>query len=119
MPLTVTNQSGDGFTADLLDVSVQLPDSGTSVPVSGRVAAKGAAGQAITGSPLTMPAAPASGSVFWNVQVDVTSGAATVQQSTTADPAPINANNRVVFRQTLTSTSTDAATTPASTPDTW
>ena len=119
MPLTITNQSGDGVTADLLDVSLQLPDSGTSVTLSGRVVVKGGAGQAITGSPLTMPTAPATGSVFWNVQVDSISGAATVQQSTTADPAPISSTNRVVFRQTLTPTSNDAATTPESTPDSW
>lgn len=119
MPLTIINQSGDGSTATLLDVQLQLPDSGTSVPVVGRVKTVAGAAQTVTGSPLAIPAAPASGSIFYNVQVDTTTGAATVQQSTTADPAPINANNVVVFRQTLISTSTDPATTAASTPDTW
>ena len=119
MSLTASNQSGDGVTADFFDTYVQLPDSGTVVLIIGRVQVVGGPSVNVTGSPLAMPAAPAAGSTFWNIQVDSTSGAATVQQSVSADPAPINANNRVVFRQTLSPTSTDAATTPESTPDAW
>ncbi|GAC1610326.1 MAG: hypothetical protein NVS3B26_16480 [Mycobacteriales bacterium] len=119
MPMTVVNQTGDGITVPLLDVQFQLPDTGTSLPLVGRVQRVGSPSQAITGSPLTIPAAPAAGSVFYNVQVDVTSGAASVQQSTSADPALINSNNVVVFRQTLGTTSTNPALTPESTPDSW
>jgi len=57
--------------------------------------------------------------VRYNVQVDSGTGAATVQQSTTADPAPISPTSLVVFRQTLGTTSTDPALTPEATPDTW
>jgi len=119
MPLTVTNQSGDGATATLLDVTLQMPDMGTVVGIIGRVQTVGNPAVTVTGSPLAIPVAPAAGSVFYNVQVDSTSGAATVQQSTTADPAPISPTALVVFRQTLGTTSTDPAITPDSTPDTW
>jgi hypothetical protein len=119
MPLTATNTTGDGVTADFINTSITLPDSGTALPIVGRVQAKGAASTVITGSPLAMPAALGSGSVYWNVQVDVTTGAATVQQSTVSDPAAINGNNRVVFRQTLVPASTDPALVGDATPDTW
>jgi len=119
MPLSITSQTGDGLTADFLDISLTLPDSGTSVAITGRVQPVNGASVTVSGGPLTIPAAPASGSVFYNVQVDSVSGVATVQQSTTADPAAIPGTARVVFRQTLTPSSTDPATTPESTPDTW
>jgi len=119
MPLTITNQSGDGVTANLLDVTLQLPDSGTAVGIIGRVQAVGAPAAVITGSPLAIPATPAAGSVFYNIQVDSVSGAATVQQSPAADPAPISPTALVVFRQTLVPTSIDPALTPEATPDTW
>ena len=119
MPLTITNQTGDGATVDFEDYSIQLPDAGTAVQITGRIQKVGGASLTVTGSPLTIPAAPGSGSIFYNIQVDTTTGAATVQQSTSADPAAINANSRVVFRQVLGTTSTDPATTPESTPDTW
>ena len=119
MPLSITSQTGDGLSADFFDVSLALPDSGTSVAVTGRVQPVNGASVNVSGGPLAIPAAPAAGSVFYNVQIDSASGVATVQQSTTADPAPISGTARVVFRQTLTPTSTDPATTPESTPDTW
>lgn len=119
MSLTVSNQSGDGVTADFIEVYVQLPDAGTSVLITGRIQAVGAASVSVSGSPLTIPAAPAAGSVFYNVQVDSVAGLATVQQSTVADPAPINAASRVVFRQVLVPASVDPAVTPEATPDTW
>lgn len=119
MPLTASNYSGDGVTTNKVDTYVQLPDSGTTVPVQGSVTLIGGGPAPITGSPLTMPTAPGSGSIFWNIQVDGTTGAATVQQSTTADPAPINGNNVVVFRQTLLAGSTDPAIAGGASPDTW
>ncbi len=119
MPLSITSQTGDGMVADFVDVSLALPDSGTAVQVTGRVQPINGTSVNVSGGPLAIPAAPASGSVFYNVQVDSVSGVATVQQSTTADPAAISGTARVVFRQTLTPASTDPATTPESTPDTW
>lgn len=119
MPLTTSNYSGDGVNTVKVDTYIQLPDSGTAVNVAGSVQAVGSPAVAITGSPLTMPAAPASGSIFWNIQVDTGTGAATVQQSTTADPAPISTTAVVIFRQTLTSTSTDPALVGSATPDDW
>ncbi len=119
MPLTITNQSGDGATVTLLDVTLQLPDSGSAVGIIGRVQPVGAPAVVVTGSPLAIPAAPAAGSVFYNIQVDSVTGAASVQQSPAVDPAPISPTALVVFRQTLGTTSTDPALTPEATPDTW
>lgn len=120
MPMTISNYSGDGTSSVNIDSYIQLPDSGTSVLVAGSVNPVGTSGAlTITGSPLTMPAAPGSGSIFWNIQVDTTTGASTVQQSTSSDPVAIDGNNVVIFRQTLISTSTNPALTPSSTPNTW
>lgn len=119
MPVTASSQTGDGIVADFVDFDLVLPDAGTAVAVSGRVQPVGGASVNVSGSPLTMPTAPASGSTFWNVQVDMLSGLATAQSSPTADPAPVSLSARVVFRQTLSTTSTNPALTPESTPDTW
>ncbi len=119
MPLTITNITGDGVFDDLFAVTLTLPDTGTVVAIDGRVQPIAGASVAVTGSPLAIPAAPTTGSVFYNVQVDTVTGLATVQQSTTADPVPISASARVVFRQTLVLSSTDPALTPSSTPDTY
>ncbi len=117
MSLTVTNQTGDGVLDDLFNVVVTLPDTGTAVQLDGYVQPVGGPSVNITGGPLTIPTAPASGSVFYNIQVDSVAGAASVQQSTTADPAPVTGTSRVVFRQTLTSSVTDPALGAESTPD--
>lgn len=120
MPITISNYTGDGSGTTKLDCDIQLPDSGTAVLVGGSVDPSGAGNPvAITGSPLAMPAAPGSGSIFWNIQVDVTTGAATVQQSTSVDPAAINGNNVVVFRQTLVPGNSNPALVATATPDTW
>ena len=119
MSLTVTNQTGDGVLDDLFNVVVTLPDTGTAVQLDGYVQPVGGPSMNITGGPLTIPAAPApaSGSVFYNIQVDSVAGAASVQQSTTADPALVTGTSRVVFRQTLTPSVTDPALGAESTPD--
>ncbi len=117
MPLSISNLTGDGVTDDHIAVAVSLPDiNAGNLLLSGSVQAKGAAPQNVTGSPIALPAAPAAGSIFLNVQVDVTTGAATLQQSAVAAPAPINPNNRIVYGMTLlpsnTSPALDAGTTP-------
>jgi len=118
MPLSISNMAGDGVTDDKLALSIVLPDTnGGAVTFSGSVQAKGGTPQNVTGSPLTLPAAPASGSIFLNVQVDVTTGAATLQQSTVAMPVAINASNRIVYSMTLTPTNTTASLDAGVTPD--
>ena len=119
MPLTTSNYSGDGITAVKVDTYIQLPDSGTVVNVQGSVTAPGSVPATITGSPLAMPAAPGSGSTYWNIQVDTGTGVATVQQSASADPPPISATAVVIFRQTLVPSSTDPALVGSATPDDW
>ena len=119
MPQTITNLTGDGVVDDLYDVTLALPDAGTAVTIIGRIVPMGTTTNVtITGSPLAIPAAPASGSVFYNIQVDSVTGLATVQQSTVADPAAITGTAKIVFRQILTPTSTDPALVSSSTPDT-
>ena len=117
--MTVSNATGDGVTSTRITAAVELPDSGTSVLVSGTILdpAVGAT-VAIAGSPVTIPAAPGSGSIFYVIQVATATGAATVKQSTSAMPAA-DAGNVVIFQQTLGTTSTDPALTPAVTPDTY
>ena len=117
MPLTVSNTTGDGVTSTLIDLDIELPDAPGTLLIAGSVTPVGQAAVAVTGGPLAIPAAPASGSVFYNVQVNTSTGVASVQQSTTADPA-VQANSIVAFRQTLAPTSTDPALVPESTPDT-
>jgi hypothetical protein len=122
MPVTFSNLTGDGVTVAQVKTSVELPDSGTSVSICGTVTPVAGSPIAVTGSPLTMPAIPGSGTTYWNIQVDVTTGAATVQQSGTADPAPINGNNVVVFRQQLVAGAGAPDLDPGgqdTTPDTW
>lgn len=125
MPLTIINRSGDAVHDTFLDTVVVLPDSGGSVSVSGAVQPAGAGALVpITGSPLTAPSVPGSGSTYWNIQVDAITGAASVQQSNSADPAALLSSDgvtpqAVIFRQTLaagsSSSSLDADT--SSTPD--
>lgn len=117
MPLTISNFTGDGTTAARIDCYLQLPDSGTTVTIAGSVQAVGQSQAAITGSPLAMPTAPATGQTFWNVQVDTGTGAATVQQSPTSDPALISGTSVEVFQQILSPTSTDPALAGGATPN--
>lgn len=90
MPTTLRVRTGDGVNSVLIDAVVQLPDSGHSFGVAGTVQAPGHAAVAITGSPLTGPNNPGAGNLFWQIVVDWTSGAASVQQSSTADPSPVD-----------------------------
>lgn len=123
MPLTVQNRSGDGVHDVSIDSVVQLPDAGSSVIVNGTVQQVGVAPVAITGSPVTAPAVPGSGSTFWNIQVDAITGAATVVTSSVSDPAAALSSDGVtpkvvIFRQTLTfavssaTLTADTSTTP-------
>lgn len=117
MPLTISYLEGNGQADDRLAIQVQLPDgNGGNANVGGAVQAVGQSVQTVSAT-LALPAAPGSGSIFFNIQVDVTSGAATLQQSTSAPPAAINGNNRIVYSQTLTPATTDPALDAGVTPD--
>lgn len=117
--MTVSNATGDGINDVRIVASIELPDSGTSVTVGGTVLdpAVGTV-QAITGSPVTIPAAPGSGSIYYVIQVATATGAATVKQSTTAMPTS-DAGNVVIFQQTLGTTNTDPALAASATPTTY
>ncbi len=121
MPMTIQFLEGTGVLDNMVAIAVTLPDgNGGSLAVEGAVTPAGGSQQKVGPTTLTLPAAPASGSIFLNVQVDVTSGIATLQQSTVSAPAAINANNVIVYSMTLTPATTvdsqDAGTTPDSPP---
>jgi hypothetical protein len=118
VPLTVSYSEGNGAADNRLAISVSLPDgNGGNAVVAGMVQAAGASAETVGPTTLALPTAPVSGSIYFNIQVDVTSGAATLQQSTSAPPAPINGNNVIVYNQVLTSSTTDPAEDDGSTPD--
>ena len=119
MPLTIAYLEGNGVADNQIAIALTLPDTnGGQLRVEGAVTPAGGTQQIVGPTNLTLPAAPGSGSIYLNVQVDVTSGVATLQQSTVSAPAPINGNNVIVYSMTLTSTITvdslDAGVTPDS-----
>ena len=97
MPMQLAIRTGDGINTTLVDAVVVLPDSGHSYALSGVVKAPGLAAQAITGSPLTGPNNPGSGTITWQIVVDTTSGAASVIQTATATaPAPADEGPKAI-----------------------
>lgn len=119
MPVTRTEASGDGINAAIVNYAIALPDTnGGSVLITGYVQQPGFSTQSITGSPLTAPVAPGSGSLYWNINVDYTTGAVTVQSSVSSDPLP-TATGLILYRETLTATTLVTDIDPTqSTPDT-
>lgn len=110
MPMTVTNAPGDGsFIA-----SIQLPDTnGGNVLIGGSLNPNGVYNAntqevTFTGSPLTAPVAPVSGTTFWLIEVNATTGALDVQSSSSGFPAN-TAGCFTIFQQQLTSVTTDDA----------
>lgn len=119
MPMTTTDFTGDGVTSDLIDVDITLPDSGNQVTVGGRVQKAGQPVQPFGPVALSGPGVPVSGINYWLVQVDYTVGTVTSKTSNVAMPAP-DANNLVVYQQTLPSSSSpDLVFDPGTTPDDW
>jgi len=117
MPLTISNSTGDGVLTPMLQASLELPDGGTAVTVGGQIQAPGGTLYSLSGSPVTIPAPPGSGSVLYIIQANATTGVLSVKQDPAVMPAP-DAGNLVVFSQTLTSTTGDPALDSAtSTPD--
>lgn len=120
MPLTISNFTGDGIATPQVSVSIEMPDSGTSYLIGGLVDPVAGGPIAVSGSPITAPAVPGSGTVYWIIQVDTTTGTATVKSSTSAIPVP-DAGNITVFTQTLASTapSNPVLVATNTTPDTY
>ncbi|GAC1502544.1 MAG: hypothetical protein NVS1B10_07340 [Candidatus Saccharimonadales bacterium] len=120
MPTTYTNLTGDGQSANLIQANIQVPDSGYSVSITGVVQVVGQSVVSITGSPLTFPSAPASGIINVIIQINSTTGAASIKQNTTAGTFPTpDAGNIQVFQTVLGTTSTDLALDASNqTPDT-
>ena len=100
MPETLADYTGDGITTDLIQVAVSLPDAGTTYTVAGYVKKVGNAGVNVASTTLTSAGVPGSGTNYEIVQVDYTSGIATIKTSTSSLPTP-DANNIVVFSQTI------------------
>ncbi len=121
MSVTIGTTTGDGISAPLICTAVELPDSGTTVNISGYVQLVGGQPVDLTGTTVTMPAAPGSGSTYWNINVDAgNGGATTVQTSSVADPGALNTTSLVIFRQRLDVGQIDPALVSTdSTPDTW
>ncbi len=124
MPLTINYLTGDGILDDRIQCAIELPDSGTSVSVSGSVKKVGGTAQAITGSPLTAPADPAGGhTTTWIIQVDKGNGAATVKSLVDGTPTPDTGSDasamEVISTQTIQPTTSDLALVVATTPDTY
>jgi hypothetical protein len=106
--MQVVESSGDGISTDLIRITISLPNRAGSqdTMIQGYVQKVGNALVTVSGSPIALPAAPASGSVYYIVQIDWTSGTATsgqasVKVSNSGYPSP-DAGNIQVFAQTLT-----------------
>ena len=119
MAMTLSNQTGDGIVETQIQTNIYLPDAnGGNLTILGTVTPVGGPLVAITGSPIAYPSAPGSGSIYLILQVNSSTGAATLKQSTSAMPTP-DSGNIQVFADTLTPSTTDFAQDPnAVTPDT-
>lgn len=118
MPITISNTTGDGQTSVYEDYDIEIPDSGGSLLVAGSIQVPGNASVAITGSPVTLPAPPASGVIYALVQANFVTGALTVKQSTVAAQLP-DAGNGAVYSVAIAPSNTSLVLDPnASTPDT-
>ncbi len=110
MPLTASVTSGVLGATNFWDLDLEVPDGNAgNLLIGGTVTALNGATLNVSGSPLAMPAAPGSGILYVNVQIDVTTGIAVMQSSATADPALVSGNAEVVYRTQLTSTTLDPA----------
>lgn len=109
MPQTVQYLEGDGTSDDFLNITLMLPDTGSSIVVAGTVRTAGSQLVSVATTTLGAPAPPTLGTIWFNVQVDSATGVATLQQSPSAPPAPLSGTARIVFSQAITATSTDLA----------
>ena len=108
--MTISNTPGD----NTFQSNIELFDSGTTVSVTGCIW-PGSTGNAVevafTGSPLVSPAAPASGFVYWIIEVNMGTAALTLLQSTVSMPVA-DPSCQIIFSQTLAPGQVDPALVP-------
>ena len=107
MPSTISFATGDGLANPQIFAQVAEPDSGSSIAIGGNVNFQGVS-VSITGGPITAPSPPGSGSIYFIIQVNESTGLATMKQSTSAMPAA-DAGNVTVYSNILVPASTDIA----------
>ena len=113
MGMTITNQPADHAFMS----TIALPDSGQIVAVTGALNPSMPNETSFTGSPITVPVAPGSGSTYWLIEVNTATGALDMQQSNSSMPTN-NAGCITIFQQTLVSGNNDEALVPTDvTPD--
>jgi hypothetical protein len=111
MAATYSYVTGDGVTGDYLALNCYLPDNnGGNLIVNGSVKAMGNSTVPVSAS-LALPLAPASGSIFFIIECNRTTGVCALLQSTSAFPAA-DPNNDIIFQDVLTPTTTDPAIDP-------
>jgi hypothetical protein len=114
MPLTLSAAGGDGVTGPAIRCNVQLPDTGTSIPIQGSYQAPliGSVPQGqqpvvnFSGTE-TSPGVPGSGSNYWIIELNPSTNTLATKSSTSAIPLP-DAGNVVIFQQTIPSTANAA-----------
>jgi hypothetical protein len=112
VPKVIQIVEGDGVTDDAYALTIALPDTnGGNALIGGTMQAKGLALVTVSAAD-TLPSAPASGLLYFNLQIDPITGGVAVQQSTTAEPPPYLASDgvnvcRLIYADVLAPTSTN------------
>lgn len=100
MPKSIIDTTGDGVIVPYVQFALTLAAAGAPIQGEGNVTPIGGSLVPLTGFPLTAPATPASGFVYWILQVNTTSGLCSIKQSTIAPPVA-DAGNVAFFSQTI------------------
>ena len=122
MPKVIQFVEGNGIADDAYNLTIQIPDGNAgSARIEGTVTAMGLQQVQVAVSSTTLPGAPGSGFIYFNLQLDPTTGAVTLYQSTSAQPAAVLAADnvhycRVIYNDVLSPTSTDPAYDSGATP---
>lgn len=116
----MSNYTGDGLGNPIIQINIQVPDSGTTVLVAGIVSPIGGPQVTVTGSPLTAPVVPGAGTTYWIIQADLTTGALSTKTSPSAMPTA-DAGAIMIFGDTIPSTDSGnmALNATDQTPDTY
>jgi hypothetical protein len=114
MPLTLSAAGGDGVLTPAIRCNISLPDTGTSIVVQGSYQAtlvgsnpQGVQAVVNFSGTETSPGVPGSGTNYWIVELNVSTGVLATKTSTSAIPLP-DAGNIVVFQQSIASTANAA-----------
>lgn len=114
MPLTLSAAGGDGVTTPAIRCNINLPDTGTTIAVQGSYQAPLVGSNPQGQQPVvnfsgneTSPGVPGSGTNYWIVELNVSTGALAVKSSVSAIPLP-DAGNIIVFQQSIASTANAA-----------